>query len=49
MLPVMLADANPSAKSTNAITATTAHRQLRIIDLLPEAFARFNPNAITFI
>jgi hypothetical protein len=42
MLPVMLAEANANAKRTNADTATTAHRQLRIADLLREVFDRFD-------
>jgi len=46
---VMLADANANAKSTNANTATTEHRQSLIADLLPEAFARFDTQYRTFI
>ena len=49
MPPVMLAEVNAIAKSTNASTATTAHRGSRIADLLPEAFARFDSHHDTSI
>jgi hypothetical protein len=40
---VILADADASARTTNARTAKTAHRRLLITDLLPkEALARFS-------